>query len=83
MLYLNFKDKVGLGGYGVVYKGKLPDGRKVAMKIFNKSKGNGGEFINEVVSINRTSHINIVTFLGFCYERTKRVLIYEFMRNES
>ncbi|XP_062151789.1 PR5-like receptor kinase [Alnus glutinosa] len=75
----SFKEKVGQGGYGVVYKGKLPDGRMVAVKILSASKGNGEEFINEVASISRTSHVNIVTLLGFCYERTKRALIYEFM----
>jgi serine/threonine protein kinase len=75
----SFKEKVGKGGYGVVYKGKLPDGRMVAVKILSASKGNGEEFINEVASISRTSHVNIVTLLGFCYERTKRALIYEFM----
>jgi serine/threonine protein kinase len=79
----SFKEKVGQGGYGVVYKGKLPDGRMVAVKILNASKGNGEEFINEVASISRTSHVNIVTLLGFCYERTKRALIYEFMPNGS
>jgi serine/threonine protein kinase len=79
----SFKEKVGKGGYGVVYKGKLPDGRMVAVKILSTSKGNGEEFINEVASISRTSHVNIVTLLGFCYEKTKRALIYEFMPNES
>ncbi|XP_062150597.1 LEAF RUST 10 DISEASE-RESISTANCE LOCUS RECEPTOR-LIKE PROTEIN KINASE-like 2.4 isoform X2 [Alnus glutinosa] len=75
----SFKEKVGQGGYGVVYKGKLPDGRMVAVKILSASKGNGEEFINEVASISRTSHVNIVALLGFCYERTKSALIYEFM----
>jgi len=79
----SFKEKVGQGGFGVVYKGKLPDGRMVAVKILSASKGNGEEFINEVASISRTSHVNIVTLLGFCYERTKRALIYEFMPNGS
>jgi serine/threonine protein kinase len=79
----SLKEKVGQGGYGVVYKGKLPDGRMVAVKILSASKGNGEEFINEVASISGTSHVNIVTLLGFCYERTKRALIYEFMPNGS
>jgi serine/threonine protein kinase len=79
----SFKEKVGQGGYGVVYKGKLPDGRMVAVKILSASKGNGEEFINEVASISRTSHVNIVALLGFCYERTKSALIYEFMPYES
>ncbi|KAE9615649.1 putative glycerophosphodiester phosphodiesterase, protein kinase RLK-Pelle-LRK10L-2 family [Lupinus albus] len=78
-----FSEKLGQGGYGGVFKGKLHDQRLVAVKMLNKSKGNGDEFINEVASISRTSHINIVTLLGFCYERSKRALIYEYMSNGS
>ncbi|XP_040371442.1 LEAF RUST 10 DISEASE-RESISTANCE LOCUS RECEPTOR-LIKE PROTEIN KINASE-like 2.4 isoform X2 [Rosa chinensis] len=78
-----FKDKIGKGGYGTVYKGVQPDGLVVAVKVLSESKGNGEEFINEVASIGRTSHVNIVTLLGFCYERDKRALIYEYMPNGS
>ncbi|XP_037492094.1 LEAF RUST 10 DISEASE-RESISTANCE LOCUS RECEPTOR-LIKE PROTEIN KINASE-like 2.1 isoform X3 [Jatropha curcas] len=78
-----FKDKLGQGGYGIVYKGKLKDGHFVAVKVLNASKGEGEEFINEVASISRTSHINIVTLLGFCLEGQKRALIYEFISNGS
>ncbi|KAJ9682843.1 hypothetical protein PVL29_018715 [Vitis rotundifolia] len=46
-------------------------------------KGNGEEFLNEVASISRTSHVNIVTLIGFCYDGAKRALIYEFMPNGS
>ncbi|KAK2415315.1 LEAF RUST 10 DISEASE-RESISTANCE LOCUS RECEPTOR-LIKE PROTEIN KINASE 2.4 [Trifolium repens] len=79
----SFRDKLGQGGYGVVYKASLSDGRQVAVKVLNKSKGNGDEFINEVGSISRTSHMNIVSLLGFCYETNKRALIYEFMPKGS
>ncbi|KAK4479897.1 hypothetical protein RD792_015441 [Penstemon davidsonii] len=79
----SFGDKLGKGGYGDVYKGKLPDDRLVAVKILNESKGNGEEFINEVESISKTSHVNIVNLLGFCFEGSKRALIYEFMPNGS
>ncbi|XP_025644917.2 receptor protein kinase TMK1-like [Arachis hypogaea] len=79
----SFCEKLGQGGFGVVYKGSLSDGRQVVVKILNESKGNGEEFINEVASINRTSHVNIVPFLGFCYEPNKRALIYELMPNGS
>ncbi|KAJ8629281.1 hypothetical protein MRB53_022604 [Persea americana] len=47
----SFKDKLGEGGYGDVFRGKLKDGRLVAVKVLNNSKGNGEEFINEVASI--------------------------------
>ncbi|XP_042497681.1 LEAF RUST 10 DISEASE-RESISTANCE LOCUS RECEPTOR-LIKE PROTEIN KINASE-like 2.1 [Macadamia integrifolia] len=79
----SFKEKLGQGGYGGVFKGNLPDGRLVAVKVLNASKGNGEEFINEVSSISRTSHVNIVTLLGFCFDGSKRALIYEFMTNGS
>ncbi|KAK6921212.1 Protein kinase domain [Dillenia turbinata] len=79
----SFKEKLGQGGFGDVYKGKLPDGRLVAVKVLSKLNGNGEEFINEVASIGRTSHVNIVALLGYCFERSKRALIYEFMPNGS
>ncbi|KAK7380059.1 hypothetical protein VNO78_32418 [Psophocarpus tetragonolobus] len=79
----SFKDKLGQGGFGAVYKGKLSTSFPVAVKLLNASKGNGEEFINEIASISRTSHINIVTLLGFCLEGRKKALIYEFMANGS
>ncbi|KAK9065264.1 hypothetical protein SSX86_016647 [Deinandra increscens subsp. villosa] len=79
----NFLDKLGQGGFGTVFKGKLSDGRIVAVKVLNSSKANGQEFINEVASIGRTSHVNIVTLLGFCFEYKKRALVYEYMPNGS
>ena len=79
----SFKDKLGQGGYGGVYKGKLDDGHLVAVKVLNTSEGTGEDFINEVASISRTSHVNIVTLLGFCFENGRKALIYEFMSNGS
>ncbi|KAL9381258.1 hypothetical protein Peur_026915 [Populus x canadensis] len=80
----SFVNILGQGGFGYVYRGKLPDdGRLVAVKVLKESKDDGEEFMNEVASISRTSHVNVVTLLGFCYERNKRALIYEFMPNGS
>ncbi|XP_073110319.1 LEAF RUST 10 DISEASE-RESISTANCEUS RECEPTOR-LIKE PROTEIN KINASE-like 2.3 isoform X3 [Elaeis guineensis] len=78
-----FHEKLGQGGYGTVFKGSLMDGRLVAVKILSDSKGDGEEFINEVASIGRTSHVNIVSLLGFSSEGSKRALIYEYMPNGS
>ncbi|XP_008654825.1 uncharacterized protein [Zea mays] len=75
--------KLGEGGYGMVFKGRLDDGRLVAVKFLHDSKGDGEEFVNEVMSIGRTSHINIVSLFGFCLEGSKRALIYEYMSNGS
>ncbi|XP_075514782.1 LEAF RUST 10 DISEASE-RESISTANCE LOCUS RECEPTOR-LIKE PROTEIN KINASE-like 2.1 isoform X2 [Primulina tabacum] len=79
----SFSDKLGEGGYGSVYKGRLPDGQFVAVKLLTKTESDGEDFINEVASISKTSHINIVNLLGFCSERNKRALVYEFMPNKS
>uniref|UniRef100_J3KW84 non-specific serine/threonine protein kinase n=1 Tax=Oryza brachyantha TaxID=4533 RepID=J3KW84_ORYBR len=78
-----FKEKLGEGGYGMVFKGNLKDGRMVAVKLLKGSKGNGEQFLNEVTSIGRTSHVNIVNLLGFCLEGSKRALVYEYMANGS
>jgi len=79
----SFENRLGEGGYGAVYKGDLPTGNPVAVKILKKSKGNAEEFINEVASIGRTNHVNIVKLLGFCVEGHKRALLYDFMPNGS
>ncbi|MQM04718.1 hypothetical protein Taro_037520 [Colocasia esculenta] len=79
----SFSKSLGHGGYGKVFKGQLGNGRLVAVKLLNQAKGNGEEFVNEVASIGRTYHVNIVTLLGFCSEGRKRALIYEFMPNGS
>ncbi|XP_068326467.1 LEAF RUST 10 DISEASE-RESISTANCEUS RECEPTOR-LIKE PROTEIN KINASE-like 2.1 [Pyrus communis] len=79
----SFKEKLGQGGCGAVYKGKLKDGCLVAVKVLTKLEGDGEEFMNEVAAISRTSHVNIVSLLGYCFEGSKRALIYEFMPNGS
>ncbi|XP_040989018.1 rust resistance kinase Lr10-like [Juglans microcarpa x Juglans regia] len=79
----NFKDKLGEGGYGTVFKGKLRSGGLVAVKMLGKSKANGQDFISEVATIGRIYHVNVVQLIGFCVEGSKRALIYEFMPNGS
>ncbi|AES80712.1 tyrosine kinase family protein [Medicago truncatula] len=61
-------EKLGKGGFRVVYNISLRDSHQVEVKIINDSKGDGKDFINEVDRITRTSHVNIVSLLGFCYE---------------
>ncbi|BBH05294.1 PR5-like receptor kinase [Prunus dulcis] len=78
-----FKDKLGEGGYGSVYKAKLRSGRLVAIKMLGKSKTNGQDFINEVGTIGRIHHVNVVRLIGFCVDGLKRALVYDFMPNGS
>ncbi|CAM0958726.1 unnamed protein product [Alopecurus aequalis] len=78
-----FKEKVGQGGFGSVYKGELPNRVPVAVKMLENATGEGEVFINEVATIGLIHHANIVRLLGFCSEGMRRALIYEFMPNES
>ncbi|WKA07408.1 hypothetical protein VitviT2T_025239 [Vitis vinifera] len=75
--------KAGQGGFGSVYKGKLRSGQIVAVKMLVISKANGQDFINEVATIGRIHHINVVRLVGFCVEGSKWALIYDFMSNGS
>ncbi|XP_020207901.1 rust resistance kinase Lr10 isoform X2 [Cajanus cajan] len=78
-----FKVKLGQGGFGSVYKGKLRSGPDVAIKMLSKSKSDGQDFINEVATIGRIHHVNIVRLIGYCFEGEKRALVYEYMPNGS
>ncbi|KAK3425487.1 hypothetical protein EUGRSUZ_F02360 [Eucalyptus grandis] len=66
--------------YGI---GRLQSGCIVAMKILNKGKANGQDFINEVSTIGRIHHVNVVGLIGFCFEGSKQALVYDFMHNGS
>ncbi|KAB1205175.1 hypothetical protein CJ030_MR7G021997 [Morella rubra] len=79
----NFKDKLGEGGYGTVFKGTLRSGQLVAVKMLGKAKANGQEFISEVATIGRIHHVNIVQLVGFCVKGAERALVYEFMPKGS
>ncbi|XP_043720669.1 rust resistance kinase Lr10-like [Telopea speciosissima] len=79
-----FKCKLGQGGYGSVFKGELSNGILVAVKILKEpAASDGDDFINEVGTIGRIHHVNVVRLLGYCADGYKRALIYEFMPNES
>ena len=78
-----FKDKLGQGAYGTVFKGKLSNDILVAVKILNNLKGNGEEFINEVATIGQIHHVNVVRLVGYCAEGLRRALVYEYLPNDS
>ncbi|KAG6557909.1 hypothetical protein Mapa_000087 [Marchantia paleacea] len=75
-----YKRKIGEGGFGPVYYGKLPDGTEVAVKVNSEKSGQGTtEFINEVSLLSRVHHKNLVSLLGYCEESGQQILIYEYM----
>ncbi|GLT83203.1 hypothetical protein SLE2022_015070 [Rubroshorea leprosula] len=82
----NFSDenKLGQGGFGAVYKGRLANGQEVAVKRLSMNSGQGDlEFKNEVQLVARLQHRNLVKLHGFCLEGKERLLIYEFVPNSS
>ncbi|XP_030478455.2 LEAF RUST 10 DISEASE-RESISTANCE LOCUS RECEPTOR-LIKE PROTEIN KINASE-like 2.4 [Cannabis sativa] len=79
----SFVEKIGEGGFSIVYKGHLSNGTIVAIKVLKEAKSNGQDFINEVASIGAIMHKNVVSLLGFCYEGNRRALIYEYMPKGS
>ncbi|XP_043705477.1 cysteine-rich receptor-like protein kinase 15 [Telopea speciosissima] len=82
----NFSDmnKLGQGGFGPVYKGKLLNGQEVAVKRLSRDSGQGElEFKNEVVLVAKLQHRNLVRLLGFSLQGEEKLLIYEFLPNAS
>ncbi|XP_030968693.1 putative receptor-like protein kinase At4g00960 [Quercus lobata] len=82
----NFSDanKLGQGGFGVVYKGRLSNGQEIAVKRLSQGSGQGDlEFKNEILLVAKLQHRNLVKLRGFCLEGCERLLIYEFVPNGS
>ncbi|KAL7240400.1 hypothetical protein ACSBR2_006117 [Camellia fascicularis] len=80
----NFKEKLGEGGYGNVFKGKLPpDGRFIAVKMLMDYRDNSQNFLSEITSIGRIHHVNVIRLLGFCWDGSRQALVYEYMPNKS
>ncbi|XP_074590675.1 G-type lectin S-receptor-like serine/threonine-protein kinase At4g27290 [Curcuma longa] len=77
-------NKLGEGGFGVVYKGQLQDGSKIAVKkLSNYSSQGPNEFHNELSLIAKLQHRNLVRLLGSCIEGDERLIILEYMENKS
>ncbi|KAB1223052.1 hypothetical protein CJ030_MR2G022345 [Morella rubra] len=77
-------NKLGQGGFGPVYRGKLLDGQEIAAKRLARSSGQGLQgFMNEVVVISRLQHRNLVRLLGCCVDGEEKMLVYEYMPNKS
>ncbi|XP_040363523.1 cysteine-rich receptor-like protein kinase 15 isoform X1 [Rosa chinensis] len=82
----NFSEanKLGRGGFGAVYKGRLWNEEEIAVKRLSRDSAQGDiEFKNEVVLVAKLQHRNLVRLLGFCLERNERLLVYEFVPNAS
>ncbi|KMT14147.1 hypothetical protein BVRB_4g079680 [Beta vulgaris subsp. vulgaris] len=82
-----FKEELGRGSFGIVYKGMINKGDTpvyVAVKKLDRiSSDTDKEFKTEVNVIGRTHHKNLVQLVGFCKEQDQRLLVYEYMCNGS
>ncbi|PWA49130.1 protein kinase superfamily protein [Artemisia annua] len=77
-------NRIGGGGFGVVYKGVLRDETHVAVKVLSaESKQGTVEFLTEINMISSIKHPNLVQLVGCCVEDGNRILVYEYLKNNS
>ncbi|KAI5059663.1 hypothetical protein GOP47_0025982 [Adiantum capillus-veneris] len=79
----SLKNLIGSGGFGCVYQGVFPDGRKVAVKRLHQGSPRLKEFLAEIAIIGDVSHCNVAPLCGYCMQKLHRVLVYEYMENGS
>ncbi|XP_010920862.2 putative serine/threonine-protein kinase-like protein CCR3 [Elaeis guineensis] len=83
----SLETKIGAGSFGTVYKGKLPDGREVAIKRSEsgprtkKFQEKESAFQSELAFLSRLHHKHLVGLVGYCEEEEERLLVYEYMKN--
>ncbi|KAK3121398.1 hypothetical protein QOZ80_8BG0652300 [Eleusine coracana subsp. coracana] len=75
---------LGEGGYGLVYKGKLSDGRVIAVKQLSQTSHQGkSQFVTEVATVSAVQHRNLVKMYGCCIDSNPPLLVYEYLENRS
>jgi serine/threonine protein kinase len=79
----NQRNILGEGGYGIVYKGHLPDGTPIAVKRLKDRDSviGGDQFHTEVEVISLAVHHNLLHLIGFCTANNERILVYPYMPN--
>ncbi|KAA8525002.1 hypothetical protein F0562_011360 [Nyssa sinensis] len=80
---VNFSSKLGEGGFGSVFEGTLSNGTKVAVKHLDGLAHVKKSFLAEVETIGSIHHVDFVRLIGFCAEKSNRLLVYEYMSNSS
>ncbi|MCD9646995.1 hypothetical protein HAX54_037273 [Datura stramonium] len=79
-------NKIGEGGFGSVYKGRLQDGTFIAAKVLSvelESMRGEREFVSEIAALSDIKHENLVNLRGCCVDGAHRLLVYDYMENNS
>ncbi|CAN6545489.1 unnamed protein product [Malus baccata var. baccata] len=80
----NPANKIGEGGFGSVYKGQLKDRKFAAIKVLSAESRQGvKEFLTEIDVISKIKHENLVELFGCCVEGNQRILVYNYLENNS
>ncbi|XP_059665031.1 G-type lectin S-receptor-like serine/threonine-protein kinase SD2-5 [Cornus florida] len=79
----DFREELGRGGFGAVFKGMLGDGILIAVKRLDRSGQGIKEFLAEVETLGSINHFNLVKLIGFCADNSHRLLVYEYLSNGS
>ncbi|KAL3715112.1 hypothetical protein ACJRO7_006931 [Eucalyptus globulus] len=79
----NFSEKIGEGGFSSVFRGALPDSTPIAVKTLANQNTSNKQFLAEVRTIGMIQHVNVVRLRGFCADKSKRFLVYEYLKNGS
>ncbi|CAI0468014.1 unnamed protein product [Linum tenue] len=81
---IELDNKLGQGGFGSVYKGRLLDGREIAVKRLSRTSRQGTEeFKNEVQLVSKLQHNNLARLFGCCIHGEEKMLVYEYLPNKS
>ncbi|KAG5239954.1 hypothetical protein OIU76_013351 [Salix suchowensis] len=81
------ENRIGAGSFGVVYRGKLKDGREVAIKRgetgqkMKKFQEKESAFESELAFLSRVHHKHLVRLVGYCEDGDERLLVYDHMTN--
>uniref|UniRef100_A0ACD5TZH4 Uncharacterized protein n=1 Tax=Avena sativa TaxID=4498 RepID=A0ACD5TZH4_AVESA len=77
----NYSAQLGRGGFGTVYRGVLPNGLAVAVKVLHDPRTSEEQFKAEMGTIGTTHHVNLVRLYGYCFQGDTHALVYEFMEH--
>jgi len=78
-----FNRQLGVGGFSIVFEGKLSNGTKFVMKKLGNADIGHFHFHAEVATLRSINHVNLVRLFGFCTDSAYRFMVYEYMRNKT